>query len=151
MKHQTDIAFLGYINKYGCLFMCMTYWFSLVKDQLELSYEFLNSVWTTAIAKDIISGDLNGDGDMDDDGELLVKDKDKLMALAGIKLQYTGSFLPDNFPKKSGQFYIGEFHNNRTGFTHFIAIDENLHIVYDPILNSVTGREGFVKTVRVFS
>lgn len=151
MKHQTDSQFLGYINKYGCFFMCMTYWFSFKKDGIELSYEFLNSIWTKAIDKGIISGDLNHDGDMDDAKELLILDKDKLLSLVGLKLKYVGSFNTIDFIKKDGQLYIGEFHNDRTGFTHFIAVDENLKIIYDPILDSVTAREGKIKTVRVFA
>ena len=149
MKHQTDGKLQHYINKYGCFFMCMIYWLAYKKDNRELSYEQLNTLWNDAIKNGIISGDLNHDGDMDDSNELLILDKDKLLSLAGIKLKYIGSYMAHDYVKKEGQFYIGEFYNERTKFTHFIAVDENLKIVYDPIQDSVTGREGKIQTVRI--
>jgi hypothetical protein len=104
----------------------------------------------------IISGDMNGDGDMDDANELLIGDKDKLLALAGVPLKYLGSFDPDKVIKKPGQFYIGEFYREWTvkgekkSFTHFAGIDDSFKCVYDPLGESVTVAKGVLKTVRVF-
>lgn len=156
MKRQTDLQLIGYINKYGCFFMSMVYWLNLAVNKLEVGYNLLNNIWMQAIDKKIISGDENGDGDMDDGNELLIGDKDKLLSLAGIKLKYLGSFVPDKVIKKTGQYYIGEFYREWTekgfkySYTHFAAIDETFKVVYDPILNSVTVAKGSLKTVRVF-
>lgn len=157
MTKQTNLQLIGYINKYGCFFMCMVYWLNLVVNKVELGCNRLNNLWMTAIDSSIISGDMNGDGDMDDANELLIGDKDKLLALAGINLKYLGSFAPDKVVKKQGQFYIGEFYREWTekgfkySFTHFVGIDENFSVVYDPIKDSVTVAKGKLKTVRVFS
>lgn len=149
MKHQTDLQLIGYINKYGCFFMSMIYWISLKKGK-ELDYDFLNTVWMNAISKGIISGDENKDGDMDDSNELLILDKNRLLALAGLDVKYIGSFSPTAIVKKPNVFLIGEFYNERTKFTHFAVIDDSLKCIYDPIKDSVTVREGKIKSVRVF-
>jgi len=151
MKHQTDVQLQKYINKYGCFFMGMVYWFTFKLSEIDLSYAQLNSIWNEAIKLNIISGDENNDGDMDDYNELLILDKDQLLQLAKLKLRYIGSFLPDAVIKRPGQLYIGEFYNDRTKFTHFVGIDERFVTEYDPIKNSVTVREGILKTVRVFA
>lgn len=156
MKQQTDAQFIGNINKYGCFFMVIVYWLKLVTENVEYGFNIINRFWMTAIESNIISGDMNGDGDMDDANELLIGDKDALLALAGIKLKYLGSFTPDKVVKKPGQFYIGEFYREWTekgkkrSFTHFAGIDESFRCVYDPIENSQTVAKGTLKTVRVF-
>lgn len=150
MKRQTDLHLIGYIAKYGCFFMCMTYWLNLKVKNSELAYDFLNTIWMTAIQKGIISGDVNKDGDMDDGNELLILDKNKLLILAGLDMGYIGSFDPKVVEKKSGVYFIGEFYCEDTKFTHFAGLDENLKCVYDPILNSNTVKNGVLKSVRVF-
>lgn len=149
MKYQTDSQLDHYINKYGCFFMDICYWIKWQLSKSEPDYNFLNKTWKDAIEKGIISGDLNHDGDMNDNGELLILDKDKLLALAGIGLKCLGTFGPDkDIP--NGMYAIGEFYNDRTKFTHFVAIGKDKKRVYDPILNSVTYREGVLKTIRIF-
>jgi len=150
MKHQTDLELIGYISKYGCFFMCMTYWITWKKKGIELGYDFLNIIWQTAIIKGIISGDVNNDGDMDDGNELLILDKNKLLMLAGLDIKYVGSFDPKVVEKKEGLFFIGEFYNANTKFTHFAGLDENIKCEYDPIFNSNTVKNGVLKSVRVF-
>lgn len=156
MKMQTDPQLIGNINKYGCFFMSMVYWFNLVVNKIEIGFNKLNGWWMAAIDAGIISGDENGDGDMDDANELLIGDKDKLLALAGVKLKYKGSFAPDKVVKMPGQFYIGEFYREWTekgkkrSYTHFVGLDENFNVAYDPIPNSLTVAKGILKTVRVF-
>jgi hypothetical protein len=150
VKRQTDLQLIGYIAKYGCFFMCMAYWLSLKKGH-EVEYDYLSVIWQNAIAKGIISGDVNKDGDMDDGNELLILDKDKLLRLAGIDMRYIGSFAPNAVTKQDGVYFIGEMYNERTKFTHFVGLDRNLKVEYDPIENSITAREGVLKSVRVFS
>jgi len=152
MKHQTDLQLIGYISKYGCFFMCMTYWLSWKKKGIELGYEFLNAIWMTAINKGLISGDLNNDGDMDDANEALILDKGRLLILAGLDMSYIGQFAPEAVVKKPGVFFIGEFYNPATKFTHFAGLDDNLKCEYDPIKNgSITVKNGVLKSVRCFS
>ena len=130
--------------------MCMVYYFTYKKTQVDLDYKALNNIWSEALTRGAISGDVNGDGDMDDSDELLILDKDLLLRIAGLRLRYLGSFAPSDIVKEEGQLYIGELFNRRTNFTHFVALDKDFNIVYDPIQNSVTAREGVLKSVRVF-
>lgn len=150
MKHQTDSQLTHYINKYGCFFMCICYWIKWQISKVEPSYDFLNKTWEDAIAKGIISGDMNKDGDLDDGNEALILDKNKLLELAGIPLTCLGSFGPHD-PIPSNMHVIGEFYNDKTKFTHFVALDNEKKAVYDPILNSRTYREGILRTVRLFA
>lgn len=156
MKRQTDLQLIGYINKYGCFFMSVVYYFNIAVNKIELEYKNLNSIWMQAIDDKIISGDENKDGDMDDDNELLILDKNALLKLAGLRLKYLGSFEPRKVEEKSGQQYIGEFYREwfengtKKSFTHFAVIDESFKVIYDPILNSKTVSSGILKTVRVF-
>jgi hypothetical protein len=150
MKYQTDTQLTHYINKYGCFYMCICYWIKWKTAKIEPSYSFLNSTWFDAIERGAISGDINKDGDMDDNGELLILNKDKLLSVAGIRLTYIGSFSPDH-EISDGQYAIGEFYNNRTEFTHFVVIGKDKSRMYDPIFKSVTYREGKLKTIRIFA
>lgn len=162
MKKQTDFQLIGYIGKYGCFFMSIAYWLTLKVRNVEVGYNLLNTWWMTALeTKDkngnaIISGDMNGDGDMDDADELLIGDKNALCRLVGLPLEYLGSFTPDKVVKLPGQFYIGEFFNEWTekgkkkSFTHFVGIDEGFTCAYDPLGESNTVKNGKLKTVRVF-
>ena len=162
MKRQTDAALDKYINKYGCFYMDIAFWFNLVVNKIDAGYGRLNAWWTIAQeTKDangcyIITPDMNGDGDKDDYNELLIGDKTALCKLVGLPIVYVGSFTPDKVSKQCGQFYIGEFYREWTekgkkkSFTHFVALDDNFAVAYDPIENSNTVKHGKLKTVRVF-
>jgi hypothetical protein len=128
----------------------MCYWIKWKTENKEPDYDFLNSVWANAITLGIISGDLNRDGDFDDNGELLILDKDKLLNLSGMKIKCLGTYPPDKIIP-IGMYAIGEFYNARTKFTHFVAIGKDKKATYDPILNSVTYREGVLKSIRLFA
>ena len=147
MKRQTDLQLIGYISKYGCFFMCLVYYYSLFLKRKELAYEELNRLWETALSKGIITGDINNDGDLDDIGECLIIDKVKLLALAGIKAKYES--VDSKYAIKPGEYAIAEMFNKRTNFTHFVVINEKRDVVYDPIKDSVTAREGIIKTIRI--
>ena len=149
MKRQTDLQLIGYINKYGCFYMCIANCIYKCIHGLEPSYNFLNTKWMECIDNGSISGDVNKDGDMDDSDELLILDKDKLLKTLGLTIKYIGSFSPDVVIKQN-QYAIGEFYNSKTKFTHFGVIDASKKVVYDPIDNSRTIREGVLKTVRIF-
>ena len=65
---QSDKGLLPVINDYGCLFLCFAYASPLIFKGEE-GRKALNKIWTEATKKGYISGDLNKDGDFDDDGE----------------------------------------------------------------------------------
>jgi hypothetical protein len=162
MKRQTDLRLIGYINKYGCFFMTIVYWLTLVVLKTEIGFNRINTWWMLALeskdenGKPILSGDMNGDGDMDDSDELLIGDKTALCRLVGLPLVYVGSFAPEDVGKKPDQYYIGEFYREWTekgkkkSFIHFGGLNDDFECVYDPILDSNTVKLGRLKTVRVF-
>lgn len=147
MKRQTDLRLIGYITKYGCFFMCLVYYYMLWLKKVDLEHRELNRMWDEALAKGIITEDINGDGDLDDAGECLITDKERLLTLAGIRAKYSQE--ASDYKIKNGEYAIAEMFNRRTGFIHFVVIDENRKIIYDPILNSVTTREGVIKSIRI--
>ena len=162
MLRQTALQLIGYINKYGCFFMCIAYWLTLVVRKIEVGYRQLNTWWMFALetkdpsGRPIITGDMNGDGDMDDGNELLIGDKTALCKMIGLPIEYLGSFDPDMVTHVPGQHYIGEFYREwmekgkKFSFTHFAGLNEKFEVVYDPIENSNTVKNGKLKTVRVF-
>ena len=127
--------------------MCLVYYYAIWLKNPEPTYFELNEIWDTAIERGIISGDLNHDGDLDDAGECLIGDKVQLLSLAGIRAKYEQ--VAADYPIKPGEYAIAEMFNRRTSFTHFVVIDAKHNVVYDPIKDSITAREGVIKTVRI--
>ena len=147
MKRQTDLRLIAYIGKYGCFFMCLVYYYILWLKKIDIEYRELNRIWDEALAKGIITEDKNGDGDLDDAGECLIADKERLLSLAGIRAKY--SLESANYKINKGEYAIAEMFNPRTKFIHFVVIDEKRNTIYDPIKDSITAREGIIKSIRI--
>ena len=49
-----------------------------------------------------------------------------------------------------GDLIIARFVNNRTGLKHFVMVDKNNNVIYDPLEESVTVKEGYIESYRVF-
>jgi len=147
IKRQNDLWLIAYIGKYGCFFMCLVYYYSLWLKMPELDHYELNDIWETAINTGVISGDLNHDGDLDDAGECLVRDKEELLRIAGINAKY--ELADAKYISKLGDYLIAEMFNKKTNFTHFVVIDGKRNVIYDPIKDSITARDGIIKTIRV--
>ncbi|MDC7218655.1 MAG: DUF261 family protein [Spirochaetales bacterium] len=63
------------------------------------------------------------------------------------------SYNPIDYRLAPGEFAIGEWYNPKTRFTHFTAVDGvpgNYICTYDPLGESVTVRDGYLKRLRVF-
>lgn len=49
----------------------------------------------------------------------------------------------------TGKKQIARFYNPRTGFSHFVIAKPDGRVVYDPLENSVTVKEGFIQDWRI--
>ena len=145
MIFQTDKGFDPVIQKYGCLFMCLAW-----ASGKEYTPDELNRIWYHCIDKGYISGDLNRDGDMDDNGEAEILSHDGVAKELGSCLAYTNAHNSPTVNIPAGYYAIGAYYNPRTRFTHFVVINRDKEVVYDPIPHSVTVREGYLKSIRIY-
>lgn len=82
-------------------------------------------------------------GIVDYDG--YVKDANRLLQMCDLRgTKYNVTKVADNPGKKC----IAQFYNPSTGFSHFAIVDENNNIIYDPLEDSVTCREGYIISYR---
>lgn len=73
--------------------------------------------------------------------DLYVKDNEALAARLGCSYQKLAI-------KPATDVYIKEYFNERTGFTHFVLCVKDVD--YDTLDDSVTVKEGYVKSYRIF-
>ena len=151
MIYQTDRRLSKYLNKYGCLFTALAYARPYLGGR-EWGAIALQGAWDEAVAKGILSGDLNKDGDLDDPGEIEIIDYSSLLRLLKVPLLWIpGHHNPDTSIEK-GIYVIGAFFNPRTKFTHFAVVDSKKKVIFDPIEGgSITCKEGYLKSLRLFS
>ena len=46
---QTDLTLIGYINRYGCFYMCIAYWLTLQVRKIKVGWKQLNTWWMFAL------------------------------------------------------------------------------------------------------
>lgn len=145
--NQKSKGLLKVIQDYGCLFLCFAYSSPIVFEGRE-GIEELNSLWATAIANKIISGDLNEDGDFDDVGEAEIQSHDRLANLFKLNAYYDGihhsSF--EQVPEEV-KFIFGKFVYK---FGHFVVLDKNKNVIFDPLIYSNSVRYGKLQSMRYY-
>lgn len=142
---QTDSGLLPTIRKYGCLFLCFAHASPFVFEGAD-GIMLLNSIWRIALETGIISGDLNGDGDMDDALEAEVQNHVELALLLGMRIRYDGKkHSPDEVIPVSVKFAIGCFEWKGI---HFVNIDRSKRVTHDPYGESNTVKNGCLKNTR---
>ena len=127
---QTDSRLKEWTNKYGCAVMCI---FFLVnkKTGLELSPEIIESY--------IDSGDHCFTSDRD-----VYWDKFFNHLGCNVSVKKAGrAESPEN-----GTFEINQWYNPRTKHSHFVVGYGEI-VCYDPLGESVTCREGYLKDKRI--
>jgi hypothetical protein len=151
MIYQTDKRMGRNINKYGCLFMSTAFARPYLQG-IDWTANELRAKWESAIALRIMSGDVNGDGDYDDPEDLVIQSHGALCKHLGVPLHYIPGHHNPSVVIESDMYAIGEYYNPRTRFHHFVVLDRNKKIVYDPIESgSVTAREGYLKSMRLYT
>lgn len=143
MIYQTDKRLPAAMQKYGCAFTSLA-WYREKFHGKPWTAEELADAWTGAIKAGLISGDTNGDGDMDDPGEATILDWQGVANFLGLRLQYLGKFHP-GAKEAVGAFTVAAWFNPSTKFTHFV-VGEARPVIFDPIEGgSVTARDGYLK------
>ena len=145
---QTNRRLLPEIKKWGCLFLCFAYSSPMIFAGEE-GEDALNNIWREAVSRGFISGDLNGDGDADDDGESEVRDHDGLCSLFALGCRYDGlHHKAAEVPTLKVRHVFGCY---RWRGTHFVVLDRERRVVYDPMGVSETVRNGKLESMRWYA
>ena len=142
---QTDTGLLTEIRLYGCLFLCFADESPVLFKGAE-GRKKLNMLWEIAVRNGWISGDLNGDGDVDDEGEAEVRDHTALARLFGLRVRYDGMrHDPSEAIPPEVAFVFGRYWWKGP---HFVRISKKLKVILDPLGSSNTVRNGALKDTR---
>lgn len=145
---QTDKRLLACINKYGCYFLCLAEK-SGILFQGDRGAFMLNGIWSKATELGYISGDINLDGDLDDAGEAEIQKVGSLLKeFFGLNYSYDGKHhnADEQIPNKVC-FVIGMYYWKGS---HFVILDKNKKVIFDPLGVSNTVKYGKLKTMRWF-
>ena len=145
---QSDKGLLPVINDYGCLFLCFAYASPLIFKGAE-GRKALNKIWTEATKKGYISGDLNKDGDFDDDGEAEILNHNALAnEFFAMDVKYDGVHhkADEKIPSKV-KVVFGRY-VWKGG--HFVVLTKSKSISCDPMGKSNTVMNGRLDTMRYY-
>lgn len=143
--NQADPRLLNVIQSYGCYFLTLAQ-ASPIVFQGDEGAQRLNGIWAKATDKGIISGDINHDGDLDDDGEAEIQDVNELLKMFNIKAHYDGvhhgadETIPSDVKIVIGQYWY------RSG--HFVLLNKSKKVTFDSYGKSNTVRNGYLKSMR---
>lgn len=146
--NQADTRLISPIRRYGCYFLCFAQSSPIIFEGEE-GCQRLNGIWARAVELGYISGDLNHDGDFDDDGEAEIKKATELaQTFFKLKIKYDGIHhkADEEIPAKVkivfGQYY---WHGS-----HFVVLNKKKKVTYDSYGKSNTVQNGVLKTMRYF-
>lgn len=145
---QTDSELNPDIQHYGCLFLCFAESSPMIFTGIS-GKKALNQIWEKAIEKGYISGDLNGDGDLDDDGEAIVLDHTALAReFFALNVHYDGKHhkVEEDIPKDVA-FVFGRF---VWKFGHFVIINKRKEVTFDSLGYSNSVKYGTLKDMRYY-
>lgn len=146
--NQSSPFLLTVIQKYGCYFLCLAE-ASPVIFKGEEGCQRLNGIWQKATELGLISGDLNRDGDFDDDGEAEIQNATELARkFFKLNVHYDNihhkadEIIPPEVKVIIGQFWW------KSG--HFVLINRLKKVTFDSFGKSNTVKNGYLKTMRWF-
>ena len=144
--NQADPGLISPIQHYGCYFLTLAQTSPIV-FQGDEGAQRLNGIWAKATDKGIISGDINHDGDLDDDGEAEIQDVTRLaQEFFNLKVRYDGKHhgadetIPSDVKIVIGQYWY------RSG--HFVLLNKSKKVTFDSYGKSNTVRNGYLKSMR---
>lgn len=145
---QSDSRLIKPIQTYGCYFLTLAQASSIIFKEDE-GCQRLNGIWVKATELGVISGDINHDGDVDDEGEAEIQNVTRLIQdFFNLQLCYDGKHhtadeaIPANVKLVIGQFWW------KGG--HFVLLNKSKKVTYDSYGKSNTVKNGYLKTMRFF-
>lgn len=143
---QSDKDLLPVIQKYGCLFLCFANASPLIFEGKNGTIA-LNKIWLEAIKKCYISGDLNHDGDFDDDGEAEILEHTKLAnEFFALSVKYDNKHhKADEEIPSSVRIIFGRYVYK---YGHFVQLDKSKNVIFDSLGTSNTVKNGKLETMR---
>ena len=145
---QTDKGLIPAIQKYGCLFLCFAYASPLVFDGAN-GRQALNKIWNEATKKGYISGDLNNDGDVDDDGEAEILNHNALAnEFFALDVKYDGQHHKADEKIPSKVKIVFGCYVWKGG--HFVVLTKSKSIAFDSFGISNTVKNGKLDTMRFY-
>lgn len=146
--NQSDSRLTKPIQTYGCYFLTLAQASPIVFSGDE-GCQRLNGIWIKATELGVISGDINHDGDVDDDGEAEIQNATYLaQTFFNLKVKYDGKHhkadedIPANVKIVIGQYWW------RSG--HFVLLNKSKKVIFDSYGKSNTVHNGYLKTMRWF-
>lgn len=145
--NQADSRLLDVEQSYGCYFLTLAQ-ASPIVFQGDEGCQRLNGIWAKAVDLGIISGDINHDGDLDDDGEAEILNATALAKMLGLNVRYDGIHhgadekIPANVKIVIGQYWY------KGG--HFVLLNKSKKVTFDSYGKSNTVKNGYLKTMRWF-
>ena len=143
---QSDRGLIPEIQSYGCLFLCFAYASPLIFKGAE-GRKALNKIWKEAVKKGYISGDLNHDGDVDDDGEAEILNHNALAnEFFAMDVRYDGQHhkADEKIPSKVSVVF-GKY-VWKGG--HFVVLTKSKSIAFDSFGKSNTVKNGKLESMR---
>lgn len=143
---QSDKELLPVIQTYGCLFLCFANASPLIFEGSE-GRKALNKIWKEAEKKGYISGDLNHDGDYDDDGEAEIQNHTALAnEFFALDVRY------DNIHHKADEKIPSKvavvFGRYVFKFGHFVQLNKTKKVIFDSFGKSNTVMNGKLESMR---
>ena len=127
--NQADTRLISPIQHYGCYFLTLAEASPIIFKEDE-GCQRLNGIWVKATELGIISGDINHDGDVDDDGEAEIQNATRLaQEFFNLKVKYDGihhkadELIPANVKIVIGQYWY------KSG--HFVLLNKSKKVTYD--------------------
>ena len=143
---QSDKELLPVINEYGCLFLCFAEASPLIFEGSK-GRKALNKIWKEAEKKGYISGDLNHDGDYDDDGEAEIKNHNALAnEFFALDVKYDGVHHKANEKIPSKVSIVFGRYVWKGG--HFVVLNKSKKVTFDSFGVSNTVQNGKLESMR---
>lgn len=143
---QSDTGLLPEIREWGCLFLCFANASPLIFEGSK-GREALNKIWKEAVKKGYITGDLNEDGDCDDDGESEIQNHTALAnEFFALSVRYDGIHheADEKIPSKVAVVFGKYFYK----FGHFVQLDKSKKVIFDSFGKSNTVQNGKLISMR---